>query len=84
MEPAAEELSLSEMRMLVSSVVHMDVRQIALSVITIPKLKAAIQDLMLHNAPYEPPTVGECEPGIYMLCYAIHYIVSCYYYMYTL
>ncbi|XP_067946767.1 zinc finger protein ZFAT-like [Watersipora subatra] len=41
-----DQLSLSEMRMLTSSVVHMDVKQIALCVITIPKLKLAIEELM--------------------------------------
>lgn len=46
MSASDKELSLSEMRMLVSSVIHMDVAQIALCVVTIPKLKIAVQSVL--------------------------------------
>ena len=60
MSQGDNELSLSEMRMLTSSVVHMDVRQIALCVVTIPKLKTAIQDLLLTSPPpFTPAKVRE-------------------------
>lgn len=45
------QLTVTEMRILVTSVVHMNVDQIALSVITIPNLKVAVQRLLCVGRP---------------------------------
>ncbi|KAF6040514.1 hypothetical protein EB796_001171 [Bugula neritina] len=53
------------MRMLVTSAVHMDVSQIALCVVTIPKLKSAVQLLLnppLPNKEYQPSVVAVNHP----------------------
>jgi len=70
MSGGGSQLSLSEMRMLVTSAVHMDVSQIALCVVTIPKLKSAVQLLLnppLPNKEYQPSVVAVNHPVVSML-----------------